>query len=118
MAKTKGVMVPHYASLVEPEDFLALIFWDRKELIYDAKRLLELVGKGEISRDKWREAVEKLEIPHNRYYRILRRLRKFGLVEKGEWGEYKISGRFSSNLRRIAEYWDSYSEKLKRRGSG
>ncbi len=115
MAKTKGVMVPHYASLVEPEDFLALIFWDKKELIYDAKRMLEMVARGEISRENWKEAIEKLGITQNRYYRILRRLRKFGLVEKGEWGEYKISGRFSSNLRRIAEYWDGYSEKLRRK---
>ena len=113
MAKTKGVMIPHYASLVEPEDFLSLIFWDKKYLVYDAKRILEMVGRGEVSRDKWREVIDKLGISHNRYYRILRRLRQFGLVEKGEWGEYRISRRFSSNLRRIAEYWDSYSERLK-----
>ncbi len=113
MGKTYGVLIMRDVKLLQPEDFLELLFWNKRDYTLDAIKILQLIGKRRINRKNWKDVVTQLSISKSRYYYILRRLRSLGLVYREE-DEYRLSERFSKNLERIAEYWEELKERLEK----
>lgn len=113
----RGAVVLINSEIVDDDSFLALIFWNRRDLVDAAKKILRLIAKGRVGPANWKEIVDELGIPHNRYYRILRRLRAVGIVEKGEYG-YRLSSDFSRRMRKLAEFWDMYRKEIEQEALG
>ena len=111
--KTQGILVMRDPKIVEPEDFLHMVFWNKPNYALDALRILKLVGEGKITRRNWKEVVNQLGMNKSRYYYILRRLKALGLVYKDE-DTYRLSERFSRNLEKLASYWEDLKGKLEK----
>ena len=110
--KRGGILVIDGGDIIDENGFLKLIFWDKYD-IRSIRMLIEKIARGEVSEKTWRRVVEELGISHNSYYRILRRLRLFGLIEKDDFGVYRLSSRFSKRMRDIANFWDKWRRELK-----
>jgi len=107
-----GVFVLHGVDIIDENEFLKLIFWDKRSDLHLVRRLIEKIARGEVSERTWRDVVEELEVSNGSYYRILRRLRILGLVEKDDFGMYRLSSRFSKKMREIAGFWDKWRKEL------
>ncbi len=119
MPKTKAILLlKRDLKLVEPRDFLEALFPRRPHYVEISIRLLPLIAAGRVDRRAYKELTKILGIPKTTYYYVLGRLRAAGLVYyDSETGKYALSSRFSINLRKLADYWDSLAEKLKAEAS-
>jgi DNA-binding IclR family transcriptional regulator len=90
-----------------------MVFWNKRDYVLDALKILKLVGEGKITRKSWKETIIQLGISKSRYYYILRRLRILGLIYKDE-DVYRLSEKFSKNLERLANYWEDLKGKLEK----
>ncbi len=112
MPKTFGLIKIHRDTrIIEPQDFLDLIFPRKAHYAHYAAQLLPLIAKGQVNRDSYKWLPEQLGISKRTYYYVLQRLMALGLVIK-ENNVYKLSKRFAKNMQRLAEFWEAWAERL------
>jgi len=114
MPKTFGLIKIHRDTrIIDPGDFLDLIFPRKPNYAHYAAKLLPLIAKGRVNRESYKHLPQELGIPNKTtYYYVLQRLQAVGLVTK-ENNVYKLSRRFTKNLERLAEFWEAWIEKMK-----
>ena len=113
MPKTFGlVKIKRDIKIVDPGDFLELIFPTKPHYAHYASKLLPLIAKGEVDKNSYKYLPQQLGIPNrSTYYYVLQRLMALGLVVR-ENNVYKLSRRFAKNLERLAEFWEAWIEKM------
>lgn len=115
--KTQATILvnPKKPKIIDFDDFLDRIFYRRPSMKITAKRLIEQIAKGKVTRESWQEMAKELGVAPSVYYYILSRLRALGLVARVE-GEYILSMRFTKALKEMAEWWESFVERAKEEG--
>lgn len=101
---------------IDLSDFLKRIFYMSPTSVMAVERLIHLIAQGKVRRDNWREAAKMAGIPTRTYHYYLRRLRSVGLIDQVE-GQYMLSRRFVRAMRELADYWETFAERAKERGS-
>ncbi|MEA1925235.1 MAG: hypothetical protein U9M95_05135 [Candidatus Altiarchaeota archaeon] len=103
---------------VNINQLLETIFWKKKELVPEAKKLLDHIKEwsrtgNPYTVDEWRKYCAKNSISQSSYHNMLKRLRKAGMIRKS-YNSYRkkhelyLEGRFSELMREKAGLWEGY----------
>ncbi len=99
---------------VEVGDLLGEI-WPKETISHSvARKIIELAGTRKLHADVMKQWKDKVGLGSRALaYRVLRELRRIGMVRRIRGGEYVLSKEFSLYLRNRAELWDRYVDSWK-----
>ena len=97
---------------------LESIFWKKKELVPEAKKLLDHIKEwnrtgNPYTVDEWKKYCAKNSISQSSYHNMLKRLKNGGMLGK-RYNSYRkkhelyLKGKFSDDLRNKAALWERY----------
>jgi len=92
--------------ILNEEDFFQRLFPKRYSMALDAVRIFRLIKEGKVTQYSYQELPKKLDISQSKFYYILRRFRKLGIIRKVN-GKYELSRDFSNRLDSMREYYEN-----------
>lgn len=112
--KSRGfVVIDLKKPIAELPDLLERVFPKGRKRRELAERILRIIRRdGSLKAEKWRDYIKELNTDRIEFYRVLRALKRVGLIYKTgghNTGEWRFSRQFATELRDMASFWERWA---------